>query len=164
MLSTTTHQILIIFIKFDRIVIPDQETIVYIRLTWYSTRSPYGCLNNGKERLKKFDAKSDEAIFLSYSSSSKTFRVFNKKTLVVEELIHIIFDETYDLPSRKSEDIDDWCVIIDSTKNNSTHYVGRMSRDRIIRDLGLSWDCKIKERSIILIYKINYLKIDIIRK
>ena len=42
-----------------------------------------------------------------------------------------------------------WCVVVDSTKNNSTHYVGRMSRDRILRDLGLSWDCKIKERSVV---------------
>ena len=35
----------------------------------------FGCryfvLNNGKERLGKFDAKLDEAIFLGYSSTSK---------------------------------------------------------------------------------------------
>ena len=53
-------------------------------------------LNNGKYSLGKFDAKSDEAIFLDYSTASKAFRVFNKRTLVVEESIHIVFDETND--------------------------------------------------------------------
>ena len=65
-------------------------------------------MNNIKERLEKFDVKSDEAIFLGYSSSSKAFRVFNKRTLVVEESIHVIFDETNDLPSRKSEEWRYW--------------------------------------------------------
>ena len=71
----------------------------------------FGCrcfiLNNGKEILEKFDAKSDEAIFLDYSSSSKAFRLFNKRTLVVKESIHIIFYETNDLSSKKNEGIDD---------------------------------------------------------
>ena len=49
-------------------------------------------LNNDKDSLGKFDAKSNEAIFLEYFTSSKAFRVFNKKTLVVKESIHIIFD------------------------------------------------------------------------
>ena len=56
---------------------------------------PFGCkcfvLNNGKDNLGKFDAKSDENIFLWYSLTSKAFRVFNKRTLVVEESIHVIF-------------------------------------------------------------------------
>ena len=54
---------------------------------------PFGCkcfvLNNGKDNLGKFDAKSDEGIFLGYSLASKAFRVINKRTLVVEESIHI---------------------------------------------------------------------------
>ena len=45
----------------------------------------FGCryfiLINGKDKLKKFDAKFDKAIFLSYSSHSRTYRVFNKRTL-----------------------------------------------------------------------------------
>ena len=73
-------------------------------------------LNNGKERLENFNTKSDETIFLSYSSSNKAFRVFNKRTLVVEESIHIVFDETNDLPSRKSEDIDDADPLIEGMK------------------------------------------------
>ena len=58
-------------------------------------------MNNGKDSLGKFDTKSDEAIFLSYSTFSKVSKVFNKRSLVVEESIHIIFDETNDLPSKK---------------------------------------------------------------
>ena len=76
----------------------------------------YFILNNSKERLEKIDAKSDEAIFLGYSSSSKAFRIFNKRTLIVEESIHVIFDETNDLPSRKNEGIDDADPLIEGMK------------------------------------------------
>ena len=57
----------------------------------------FGCrcfiLNNDKDSLGKFDAKSDEAIFLGYFTSSKAFKVFNKRLLVAEESIHVVFDE-----------------------------------------------------------------------
>ena len=42
--------------------------------------------------------------------------MFNKKTLVVEESIHVVFDETNDLPSRKNEDIDDADLLIKGMK------------------------------------------------
>ena len=51
-------------------------------------------LNNGKDSLGKFDAKADEAIFLGYSLHSKAYRVFNKRTLSVEESVHVVCDET----------------------------------------------------------------------
>ena len=58
----------------------------------------FGCkcfiLNNGKELLGKFDAKADEGIFIGYSAISKAYRVYNKRTLTVEESIHVTFDET----------------------------------------------------------------------
>ena len=64
----------------------------------------FGCkyfvLNNEKDNLRKFDTKSDEAIFLSYSTSSKAYRVFNKRTLTVEESIHVTFNEDILLPLR----------------------------------------------------------------
>ncbi|KAH9672026.1 protein ALUMINUM SENSITIVE 3 [Citrus sinensis] len=41
----------------------------------------------------KFDPKSDVGIFLGYSNSSKAYRVYNKRTLVVEESMHVTFDE-----------------------------------------------------------------------
>ena len=58
----------------------------------------FGCKcfihNNGKKNLGKFDARSNEDIFLGYSTSSKAYRVFNKNSLVVEESIHVVFDES----------------------------------------------------------------------
>ena len=61
---------------------------------------PFGCTcfvhNNGKDNLKKFDARSDEGIFLGYSLVSKAYRVFNKITQIFEESIHVIFDESND--------------------------------------------------------------------
>ena len=62
-------------------------------------------LNNRKDNLGKFDAKGDESIFLGYSLTSKAFRVFNKRSLVVEKSIHVIFDES-NPPSRK-DSLDD---------------------------------------------------------
>ena len=58
----------------------------------------YKCFihNNGEDNLDNFDSKSDEAIFLGYSTTSKVFWVFNKHTLVVEESVHVAFDESND--------------------------------------------------------------------
>lgn len=49
---------------------------------------------NTHDHLGKFDKKSDEGIFLGYSSNKKAYRVHNKRTLVVEESIHVSFDES----------------------------------------------------------------------
>ncbi|KAH9704455.1 Integrase catalytic domain-containing protein [Citrus sinensis] len=57
----------------------------------------YGCkcfVLNTKDNLGKFDSKSDVGIFLGYSNSSKAYRVYNKRTLVVEESMHVTFDES----------------------------------------------------------------------
>ena len=67
----------------------------------------FGCkcfILNERDVLGKFDAKSDEGIFLGYSSVSKAFRVFNKRTLVIEESIHVVFNEISNL---KKNDFDD---------------------------------------------------------
>ena len=44
--------------------------------------------------------------FFCYSLSSKAYRVFNNKTMVVEESIHVVFDESNDSLERR-ENIDD---------------------------------------------------------
>ena len=57
----------------------------------------FGCrcfvLNNGKDDLRKFDPRSDEGVFVGYSSSSKAYRIFNKRTQFIEESIHVVYDE-----------------------------------------------------------------------
>ena len=58
----------------------------------------FGCrcfvLNNGKDHLEKFDSKADEGIFLGYDSNSASYRIFNKRTLIVETSVHVTFDES----------------------------------------------------------------------
>nr|KYP46043.1 Retrovirus-related Pol polyprotein from transposon TNT 1-94 [Cajanus cajan] len=76
----------------------------------------FGCkcfmLNNGKEQLGKFHAKVDEAIFLGYSTNSKAYRVFNKRTIVVEEFVNVVFDETNQQEIKKTE-IEDLSELLD---------------------------------------------------
>ena len=48
---------------------------------------------NDQENLEKFDAKSDEGIFLGYSTTSKAYRVFNKRTKTVIESINVEIDD-----------------------------------------------------------------------
>ena len=48
---------------------------------------------NDWENLGKFDAKSDEGIFLGYSTTSQAYRVFNKRTKTVMESINVEIDD-----------------------------------------------------------------------
>ena len=52
--------------------------------------------------MGKFDSKADEAIFLGYSLTSKAYKVFNRRTLNVEESMHV-FDEIVDLEENPLE-------------------------------------------------------------
>nr|GFB59031.1 putative ribonuclease H-like domain-containing protein [Tanacetum cinerariifolium] len=57
---------------------------------------PFGCLVtilNTLDPLGKFDGKADEAFLVGYSISSKAFRVFNSRTRIVQETMHIFFLE-----------------------------------------------------------------------
>ncbi|GKD25610.1 putative ribonuclease H-like domain-containing protein [Tanacetum coccineum] len=58
--------------------------------------SPFGCpvtILNTIDHLGKFDGKADEGFFVGYSTNSKAFRVFNSRTRIVEENLHIQFSE-----------------------------------------------------------------------
>jgi len=46
-----------------------------------------------RENLGKFDSKSDEGIFLGYSTNSRAYRVFNKRTEIVMESINVVIDD-----------------------------------------------------------------------
>nr|GEU42407.1 retrovirus-related Pol polyprotein from transposon TNT 1-94 [Tanacetum cinerariifolium] len=55
---------------------------------------PFGCpvtILNTKDHLGKFDDKADEGFFVGYSLNSKSFRVFNNRTRIVERNLHIRF-------------------------------------------------------------------------
>ena len=46
------------------------------------------------------DAKSDKAILMGYALNSKAYRVFNNTSFIVEESIHVVFDETNVAPRK----------------------------------------------------------------
>nr|GEY08584.1 hypothetical protein [Tanacetum cinerariifolium] len=48
---------------------------------------------NSLEPLGKFDGKDDKGFLVGYSVSSKAFRVFNNRTRIVQEILHINFLE-----------------------------------------------------------------------
>ena len=52
------------------------------------------CVLNTKNNLGKFDAKSYEAIFVCYSSTSKVYGVFNRSTSTIDEFMHVKFEES----------------------------------------------------------------------
>ncbi|GJU06121.1 retrovirus-related pol polyprotein from transposon TNT 1-94 [Tanacetum coccineum] len=49
---------------------------------------------NTIDHLGKFDGKADEGFFVGYSLNSKAFRVFNSRTRIVKENLHIRFSES----------------------------------------------------------------------
>ena len=70
----------------------------------------FGCkcfILNIKEHLEKFDKKFDEGIFLGYCENIRGFRVYNRRTLVIEEAIHVTFDESNDDVSKSCCEEDD---------------------------------------------------------
>ncbi|GJS82286.1 retrovirus-related pol polyprotein from transposon TNT 1-94 [Tanacetum coccineum] len=57
---------------------------------------PFGCpvtILNTIDHLGKFDGKVDEGFFVGYSINSKAFKVFNSRTRIVEENLHVQFSE-----------------------------------------------------------------------
>ncbi|GKC34582.1 retrovirus-related pol polyprotein from transposon TNT 1-94 [Tanacetum coccineum] len=54
------------------------------------------------ENLDKMKEKGDACIFVGYSTQSKAYRVFNKRTRIIVETIHVNFDE---LPQMTSDHV-----------------------------------------------------------
>nr|GEW02805.1 ribonuclease H-like domain-containing protein [Tanacetum cinerariifolium] len=57
---------------------------------------PFGCpvtILNTLDPIGKFDGKADEGFLVGYSVNSKAFRVFNSRTRIVQETLHINFLE-----------------------------------------------------------------------
>ncbi|GJT37524.1 retrovirus-related pol polyprotein from transposon TNT 1-94 [Tanacetum coccineum] len=48
---------------------------------------------NDHEYLGKFDAKADIGIFVGYAPAKKAFRIYNRRTRLITETIHVTFDE-----------------------------------------------------------------------
>nr|GFD00661.1 retrovirus-related Pol polyprotein from transposon TNT 1-94 [Tanacetum cinerariifolium] len=57
---------------------------------------PFGCpitILNTLDPLRKFQRKVDEGFLVGYSVCSKAFRVFNSRTRIVQETLHVNFME-----------------------------------------------------------------------
>ena len=54
--------------------------------------------------MEKFDSRSDEGIFLGYSSTSKAYRVYNKRTKKVMETVNVVINEASDSSSERSSE------------------------------------------------------------
>ena len=60
------------------------------------------CFNlKDRENVGKFDSRSYEGIFLGYSSTSKAYRAYNKRTMKVMETVNVVIDESSDFGSEK---------------------------------------------------------------
>nr|GEW61409.1 hypothetical protein [Tanacetum cinerariifolium] len=82
------------------VVKPHNKTpyeLFHVRTPTLSFIRPFGCLVtilNIIYHLRKFNGKAKEGLFVGYSLNSKAFRVFNSKTKIVEENLHIRFSES----------------------------------------------------------------------
>ncbi|GKA64258.1 putative ribonuclease H-like domain-containing protein [Tanacetum coccineum] len=73
---------------------------------------------NTIDYLGKFDRKADEGFFIGYSTSSKAFRVFNSRTKIVEENLHVKFSE--DKPNIAGSG-PNWLFDIDALTNSMNY-------------------------------------------
>ncbi|GJX38280.1 retrovirus-related pol polyprotein from transposon TNT 1-94 [Tanacetum coccineum] len=56
---------------------------------------------NNHEDLGKFDAKADIGIFVGYAPAKKAFRIYNRWTRIISEMIHVTFDELTTMASEQ---------------------------------------------------------------
>jgi hypothetical protein len=60
-----------------------------------------------REPRRKMDPKSEEGIFLGYSTNSRAYRVYNPKTKVVTESINVVIDDLHtDSPADVDGDVE----------------------------------------------------------
>ncbi|GKA43085.1 hypothetical protein Tco_0735745, partial [Tanacetum coccineum] len=96
---------------------------------------PLGCLLtilNTLDPLGKFDGKLDEGYLLGYSTSSKAFRVYNKRNKRVEENMHIDFLE--DQPNVAGSG-PDWMFDLDFL-TNTMNYIPVSVENQVNVDAG----------------------------
>ncbi|GJU27671.1 retrovirus-related pol polyprotein from transposon TNT 1-94 [Tanacetum coccineum] len=90
---------------------------------------PFGCpvtILNTRDHLGKFDEKSNEGFFVGYSVVSKAMRVFNKRTMIVEETLNIRFLENTPNVTGNGPD---WLFDVDSL-TISMNYVRVVARNQ----------------------------------
>ncbi|XP_073016618.1 uncharacterized protein [Primulina eburnea] len=67
----------------------------------------FGCVCyvlNDRDKLAKFDSKSDKCLFLGYATNSRAYRMFNLRTRTIMESINVVFYDCADLKKKTAED------------------------------------------------------------
>ncbi|GKA08141.1 putative ribonuclease H-like domain-containing protein [Tanacetum coccineum] len=80
----------------NRVAKKKNRTLIEAARTMLADLIPFGYLVtilNTLDHLSKFDGKADKEFFVRFSINSKAFRVFNSRTRIVEETLHITFLE-----------------------------------------------------------------------
>ncbi|GKB50473.1 putative ribonuclease H-like domain-containing protein, partial [Tanacetum coccineum] len=91
---------------------------------------PFRCpviILNAIDHQGKFDGKADEGFFVGYSTNSKAFRVFNSRTRIVEQNLHVKFSENTPNITRSGPN---WLFEIDAltkSMNNKLVVAGNQS-------------------------------------
>ncbi|GKB99265.1 hypothetical protein Tco_0985402 [Tanacetum coccineum] len=91
---------------------------------------------NTIDHLGKFDEKADEGFFVGYSLNNKAFRVFNSRTRIVEENLHIRFSESTPNVTGSGPD---WLFDIDALTKT-------MNYEPIVADPRKDSECKDQEK------------------
>nr|GFC56153.1 hypothetical protein [Tanacetum cinerariifolium] len=100
-----------------------------VLVTKRHNKTPYELLHG------KFDRKVDEGFLVGYSVSSKAFRVFNSRTHIVQETLHVNFLENK--PNVEGEEIDQQYVLFlvwSSGSINPQNYDGDATFDGKVHD------------------------------
>ncbi|GJR92192.1 putative ribonuclease H-like domain-containing protein [Tanacetum coccineum] len=100
-----------------------------VLVTKPQNKTPYELLIDS---LGKFDGKSDEGYLLGYSTTSKAFRVYNKRTKRVEENLHIDFLEHQPNVAGSGPD---WMFDIDFI-TNTMNYIPVSVENQVHMDAG----------------------------
>ncbi|GJY09730.1 retrovirus-related pol polyprotein from transposon TNT 1-94 [Tanacetum coccineum] len=89
---------------------------------------------NTKDYFTKFDPKSYEGVFLSYSQNSKAYIILNKHTRKIKESLNVTFDETPP-PSKTSPLVDD-----DLDEEEAIREIKKKNLENIVEDETLEID------------------------
>ena len=67
---------------------------------------------NDSEHMSKFNAKSDEGIFLGYSLTNRAYRVYKKHTQTIMEFVNVIVDDQESDSPKIRKDDERWNFLI----------------------------------------------------
>ena len=59
---------------------------------------------NDKDQRGKFEAKSDEAIFLEYSTTGRAYHIYNKRMKAIKESMNVVVDDFNEFSEKSKEE------------------------------------------------------------